>query len=93
MNITTPKLLEYTAKAVMLASTHAGCRWDEKNTYMRFSGCKKLTFVIPCGYCVCTTCSVQIGAFEKYKDFIDRVLARIEKCTGKKYTINDLNIY
>lgn len=94
MNITTPKLLEYTTKAVMLAASYANCNcdYDLDHISMKLIGSGRLTFTIPVGWST-TSILVNIGDFEKYEIFIDKLLERLNKFTGKTYTINDLNIY
>jgi hypothetical protein len=92
MNITTPKLLEYTAKAVLLASSHVSCGWEENHISMKLIGAGRLTFTLPVNWST-TSIWVNIGDFEKYTIFIDKLLKRLNKFTGKTYTINDLNIY
>lgn len=91
MNITTPKLLEYTAKAVLLASSHTGYGWEENHISMKLIGSRRLTFTIPVNWST-TSIWVNIGDFEKYTIFIDKLLKRLNKFTGKNYTIDDLNI-
>lgn len=91
MNITTPKLLEYTAKAVLLASSSTGCGWEENHISMKLIGARRLTFTLPINWST-TSIWVNIGDFEKYATFIDKLLERLNKFTGKTYTIDHLNI-
>lgn len=92
MNITTPKLLEYTTKAVLLASSHTDSNCDRDHISMKLIGAGRLTFTIPVGWST-TSIWVNIGDFKNYAKFIDKLLARLNKFTGKTYTIDDLNIY
>ena len=92
--ITTPKLLEYTTKAVMLAASYADCNCDYDLNYisMKLIGSGRLTFTLPVRWST-TSIWVNIGDFEKYEKFIDKMLSRLNIYTGKTYTIDDLNIY
>ena len=92
MNITTPKLLEYTTKTVMLASSHTDLKYDRDHISMKLIGAGRLTFTLPVNRST-TSIWVNIGDFEKYAIFIDKLLKRLNKFTGKTYTIDDLNIY
>lgn len=92
MTITTAKLLEYTTKAVMLASSHADCDYYRDHISMKLTGADRLTFTLPVNWST-TSIWVNIGDFEKYAIFIDKLLKRLNKFTGKTYTIDNLNIY
>lgn len=92
MNITTPKLLEYTTKAVMLASSHTDDAYYRDHISMKLIGAGRLTFTLPVNWST-TSIWVNIGDFKKYAIFIDKLLKRLNKFTGKTYTIDDLNIY
>ena len=94
MNITTPKLLEYTTKAILLAASYADCNCDynQNRISMKLIGAGRLTFTLPVGWST-TSIWVNIGDFKNYAKFIDKLLARLNKFTGKTYTIDDLNIY
>ena len=68
--ITTPKLLEYTTKAVMIAASHADCDYDLDHISMKLIGSGRLTFTLPVRWST-TSIWVNIGDFEKYEKFID----------------------
>lgn len=91
MKITTPKLLEYTMKAVMLADpnplTDYVSYW--KYPHMKFEqGQLKVSFT-RIGHCT-GWARVMIGDYKKYPAFIDKMLTILNKYTGRTYTIEDL---
>lgn len=90
--ITTPKLLEYTTKAVMIAASHADCDYDLDHISMKLIGAGRLTFTVLVGWST-TSIWVNIGDIEKYEEFVNKMLSKLNKYTGKTYTIDDLNIY
>lgn len=92
LNLTTPKLLEYAAKAVMLASTSywAINSRDKSRATVDSKGYLTVAFTVDG-----TTyfCRVRLGDFPKYSAFVERLLDKLGNLTGMNYTEKDLNIY
>ena len=92
LNLTTPKLLEYAAKALMLVELENDWR-RYGNSHVNVTAKGTITVVfkgLSRGY---ESASVRIGDFPKYQNFTEKLLTKLNKVTGKNYTEKDLNIY
>lgn len=92
LKLTTPKLLEYAAKALMLVELEND-RLRYGNSHVNITAKGTITVVFKgyrTGY---ESSSVRIGDFPKYQDFTEKLLTKLNKVTGKNYTEKDLNIY
>jgi hypothetical protein len=92
LNLTTPKLLEYAAKALMLVELENDwLRYGESHVNVTAKGTITVVFKgYRRGY---ESASVRIGDFPKYQAFTEKLLTKLNKVTGKNYTEKDLNIY
>ena len=92
LNLTTPKLLEYAAKALMLVELENDwLRYGNSHVNVTAKGTITVVFKgFRRGY---ESASVRIGDFPKYQNFTQKLLAKLNKVTGKNYTEKDLNIY
>lgn len=92
LNLTTPKLLEYAAKALMLVELENDwLRYDNSHVNVTAKGTITVVFKgYRSGY---ESASVRIGDFPKYRDFTEKLLTKLNKVTGKNYTEKDLSIY
>ena len=87
LNLTTPKLLEYAAKAVMLVNVDYLQRG-----HMKLEG-NTLTVVFASSRSVTARIRVTFGDLPEYGRFVEKLLTKLNKVTGKTYTEKDLNIY
>ena len=93
LNLTTPKLLEYAAKALLIYSAKADIRFGWERSHINITKRGRLTVVFNNGKFLPTQATVRIGDFAKYPVFVDKLLAMLQEYTGKTYTEKDLNIY
>ena len=93
LNLTTPKLLEYAAKALLIYSAHTDVRIGLERSHVNITKRGRLTVVFNNGKFLPTQATVRIGDFAKYPVFVDKLLSMLQDYTGKEYTEKDLNIY
>lgn len=84
---TTPKILEYAAKAVFMTNHDYLQR-----SHMKLEG-NLLTVVFNSGRQCVGRVRVNIGAFETYPAFVKKLLAKVNAITGKEHTEENLSIY
>lgn len=87
MNLTTPKILEYAAKTVMLVNVDYLQRG-----HMKLEG-NTLTVIFASSRSVTARIRVTLGDWNAYPRFVETLLAKLNKVTGKNYTEENLNIY
>lgn len=92
LNLTTPKLLEYAAKALILVELEDN--WLRNgNSHVNITAKGTITVVFKGSGRNYESASVRIGDFPKYQNFTEKLLTKLNKVTGKTYTEKDLNIY
>lgn len=93
LNLTTPKLLEYATKALQLYIASEADKYDKGRSHINVTSKGTLSVVFK-GYCRdYDAVAVRIGAFDKYPEFVEKLLAMLNRKTGKNYTEENLNIY
>lgn len=93
LNLTTPKLLEYAAKALLIYTANVNVRIGWERSHINITKRGRLTVVFNNGKFLPTQATVRIGDFVKYPVFVDKLLSMLQEYTGKTYTEKDLNIY
>lgn len=93
LNLTTPKLLEYAAKALLIYSAQADIRCGWERSHVNITKRGYLTVVFNDGELLPTQATVRLGDFAKYPKFVEKLLVMLKQYTGKNYTEKDLNIY
>ena len=93
MKLTTPKILEYAAKALLIYTTHVDVRIGWERSHVNITKRGRLTVVFNNGKILPTQATVRIGDIAKYPMFVAKLLSMLQEYTGKNYTEKDLNIY
>lgn len=93
LKLTTPKLLEYAAKALMLYAAQANLNNSWERSHVNITKRGRLTVVFNNGKILPTQATVRIGDIAKYPKFVADLLFMLKQYTGKNYTEKNLNIY
>ena len=93
MTLTTPKLLEYATKALLLYSTQAHINHGWERSHVNITKHGYISVVFNDGKVLPTRATVRIGDFAKYPAFVTKLLLMLKEYTGKSYKEKDLNIY
>lgn len=93
LNLTTPKILEYAAKALLIYASQAYITRYSERSHVNITKRGMLTVSFNSGDFKPRLASVRIGDFAKYPAFVEKLLAMLNQKTGKNYTEKDLNIY
>lgn len=93
MSITTPKVLEYATKSLMLYLVQADINHGWERSHVNITKKGRISVVFNDGKLLPTIATVRIGDFTKYPAFVTKLLSMLKKYTGENYTEKDLNIY
>jgi hypothetical protein len=93
LNLTTPKLLEYATKALLIYSAQVNIHRERERSHVNITKRGRLSIVFNNGTDFPTKATVRIGDFDKYPVFVINLLSMLQVYTGKEYTEKDLNIY